>query len=89
MWTFPYFISIRFRPYLDGVRIFTGATLIRCELVLLGIEYGSPLLEFLRESLFTKEAIDPEDLDQMLGTDSPLEAVSFIQGCTLERFGLR
>jgi len=36
-----------------------------------------------------KAAIDRQDLDQMLVTDSPSEAVSFIQRCVTERFGLR
>lgn len=57
--------------------------------VLLGVEYWSPLLKFLRESLLTQAAIDPQDLDQMLVTDSPSEAVSFIRRCVTERFGLR
>ena len=34
-------------------------------------------------------AIDPQDLDLLLMTDSPSEAVSFIQRCVTERFGLR
>ena len=55
----------------------------------MGVEYWSPLLEFLRESLLMKAAIDRQDLDQMLVTDSPSEAVSFIQRCVTERFGLR
>ena len=58
-------------------------------IVLLGVEYWSPLLKFLRESLLAKAAIDPHDLDQMLVTDSPSEAVTFIQGCVTKRFGLR
>jgi uncharacterized protein (TIGR00730 family) len=57
--------------------------------VLLGVEYWSPLLKFLRESLLMKAAIDPQDLDLMLVTDSPAAAVSFIQRCVTERFGLR
>ncbi|MGP0075281.1 MAG: TIGR00730 family Rossman fold protein [Bryobacteraceae bacterium] len=75
--------------------LFEVATLIQTgkiknfPVVLLGVEYWSPLLEFLRESLLMKAAIDPQDLDQMVVTDSPSEAVSFIQRCATERFGLR
>ena len=74
--------------------LFEVATLIQTgkiknfPVVLLGVEYWSPLLEFLRESPLMNAAIDPQDLDQMLVTDSPSEAVSFIQGCMTD-FGLR
>src|SRR5580704_4502119 len=75
--------------------LFEVATLIQTgkiknfPVVLLGVEYWSPLLEFLRESVLKNAAIDQRDLDQMLVTDSPLEAVSFIQKCATGRFGLR
>lgn len=57
--------------------------------VLLGVEYWSPLLRFLRDSLLVKAAIDPQDLDRLFVTDSPREAVSFIQKGATEHFGLR
>lgn len=75
--------------------LFEVATLIQTgkiknfPVVLLGIEYWSPLLKFLQESLLMKEAIDPQDLDQMFVTDSPSAAVSFIQKSVTESFGLR
>jgi uncharacterized protein (TIGR00730 family) len=75
--------------------LFEVATLIQTSkiknfpLVLLGVAYWSPLLEFLRESPLMNAAIDRRDLDQMLVTDSPSEAVSFIQRCVTELFGLR
>jgi uncharacterized protein (TIGR00730 family) len=75
--------------------LFEVATLIQTgkirnfPVVLLGVEYWSPLLEFLRGSLLTYAAIDRRDLDQLLVTDSPSEAISFIQKSVTERFGLR
>ena len=74
--------------------LFEVATLIQTgkiknfPVVLLGVQYWSPLIEFLRESPLVNAAIDPKDLDQLLVTDSPSEAVSFIQGCMTD-FGLR
>lgn len=74
--------------------LFEVATLIQTgkiknfPVVLLGTEYWSPLIEFIRESLLTHAAIDPRDLDQILVTDSPEEAVSFIFKHATE-FGLR
>ncbi len=57
--------------------------------VLLGVEYWSPLVKFLRDSLLPNAAIDARDLDQILVTDSPRDAVSFIQKSAMEHFGLR
>ena len=57
--------------------------------VLLGVEYWSPLVSFLRQSLLANGAISAADLDDMLVTDSPTEAVEHIQRCAMEQFGLR
>lgn len=57
--------------------------------VLLGVEYWSPLISFLRHSLLANRAISAADLDDMLVTDSPADAVAHIQRCATEQFGLR
>jgi len=57
--------------------------------VLLGVEYWSPLVAFVRESLLANEAISAPDLETVLLTDSPAEAVGHIQRCATEQFGLR
>ena len=57
--------------------------------ILLGTDYWLPLVSFLRKSVLSNAAIDPRDLDQILVTDSPQEAISFIQRISTERFGLR
>jgi len=75
--------------------LFEVATLIQTgkirnfPVVLLGVAYWAPLLDFIRESLLVNAAIDTRDLDQMFVTDSPSEAVSFILKCATEQFGLR
>ena len=75
--------------------LFEVATLIQTgkiknfPVVLLGADYWSPLLLFLKESLLGNQAIAQGDLDSLLLTDSPAEAVSFIQKAAVERFGLR
>src|SRR4029079_7595835 len=75
--------------------LFEVATLIQTgkiknfPVVLLGTGYWSPLLAFLRESLLANAAIEARDLDAILVTDSPSEAVAHIQRCATEQFGLR
>ncbi|MGA2215916.1 MAG: TIGR00730 family Rossman fold protein, partial [Bryobacteraceae bacterium] len=75
--------------------LFEVATLIQTgkiknfPVVLLGVAYWSPLVDFLRESPLTNAAINPQDLDLFLMTDSPAEAVSFILKRATENFGLR
>jgi len=54
--------------------------------VLLGVEYWSPLIEFLQNSVSPNPAIDARDLDQFLVTDSPRDAASLIQEIATERF---
>lgn len=75
--------------------LFEVATLIQTgkiknfPVVLLGVEYWSPLIAFLRQSLLANAAISVRDLDSILLTDSPAEAVAHIQRCATEHFGLR
>jgi uncharacterized protein (TIGR00730 family) len=57
--------------------------------VLLGVDYWSPLLAFLRQSVLMNAAISARDLEVILVTDSPAEAVAHIQRCATEQFGLR
>ena len=57
--------------------------------VLLGTEYWSTLLAFLRQSVLANAAISARDLEAILVTDSPAEAVAHIQRCATENFGLR
>ena len=75
--------------------LFEVATLIQTgkiknfPVVLLGVDYWSPLLAFLRQSLLANAAILARDLEAILLTDSPEDAVAHIQRCAIETFGLR
>ena len=57
--------------------------------VLLGVEYWTPLLNFLRAPVLKEGAISERDLQQLLVTDSPAEAVEFIKRSALGQFGLK
>ncbi len=56
--------------------------------ILLGVEYWKPLLEFLRERLVKAGTIDPADVDRMMITDSPSEAAAHARLVGLKEFGL-
>lgn len=64
--------------------LFEMSTLIQTEkikkfpLVLLGIDYWAPLIEFMRGTLIKHRTILPQDIDPWLVTDSPEEALEFI-----------
>jgi uncharacterized protein (TIGR00730 family) len=74
--------------------IFETATLIQTgkisnfPLVLIGTEYWEPLVAFMRDRLVAERTIDPEDLNRILITDSPAEAVDEITDLATRRFNL-
>lgn len=75
--------------------LFEVATLIQTgkmkdfPVVLVGIEYWTPLLAFLKDPVLANRAIEPADFFHLLVTDSPTEAVDHIRKCALEQFGLK
>jgi uncharacterized protein (TIGR00730 family) len=75
--------------------LFETATLIQTgkiknfPLVLMGKSYWEPLLEFMRKSLILGKTIDQKDLDHLLVTDSPAEAVKVITETAVNVFGLQ
>jgi uncharacterized protein (TIGR00730 family) len=56
-------------------------------LVLMGVEFWKPLLEFMRDTLVKEGTIGPDDVD-FLVTDSPEEAAAHVRRAGMERFGL-
>ena len=74
--------------------IFETATLIQTgkirdfPLVLMGTDYWTPLIDFLRERMVSLGTIDAEDADRFILTDSPAEATQHILEVSTERFGL-
>jgi uncharacterized protein (TIGR00730 family) len=57
-------------------------------IVLMGTEFWRPLLDFLRERLLENGLIDPKELECLLLSDSPEEAVAFITEVAKNQFGL-
>ena len=56
-------------------------------LVLMGVEFWRPLLDFMRGTLMKEGTIGPDDVD-FLVTDSPEEAAAHVRRAGMERFGL-
>jgi uncharacterized protein (TIGR00730 family) len=56
-------------------------------LVLMGVEFWKPLLEFMRGTLIKEGTIGPDDVDFYV-TDSPEEAAAHVRRVGMERFGL-
>jgi uncharacterized protein (TIGR00730 family) len=56
--------------------------------VLMGKDFWSPLLDYLRESLLAAGTIDAADVDRWVLTDSADEAVEVIRERAMQRFGL-
>lgn len=75
--------------------IFETATLIqtgkieRFPLILMGTDYWEPLLRFLRERMVAEKTIRPEDVERIVATDSPDEAMERILDAATGQFGLR
>lgn len=75
--------------------LFELATLIQTRkikefpLVLVGCHFWEPLLGFLRNRMVAEGTIDAADLDRLLVTDSPAEAVASIAQTTTTKFGLK
>jgi uncharacterized protein (TIGR00730 family) len=57
-------------------------------LVLMGREYWAGLMAFFENTLLAQRTIDRADLDRILVTDSPDEAMAAITSAGLGRFGL-
>ncbi len=58
-------------------------------IVLMGVEFWTPLMGFITGSLLREGTISPEDPGRLLLTDSPDEAVRHILGVTTRDFGLQ
>jgi uncharacterized protein (TIGR00730 family) len=56
-------------------------------LVLMGVEFWKPLLDFMRGTLIKEGTIGPGDVDFYV-TDSPEEAAAHVRRVAMERFGL-
>ena len=70
-----------------AVLIQTGK-MIDFPIVLLGVEHWQPLVGYLRERLLRSGTIDAVDVDRLVLTDSPREAVALVRERALADFGL-
>ncbi len=74
--------------------IFELATLVQTRkvqnfpLILMGRDYWQPLIDFFRNRLLEAKTIDPLDVDRMIVSDSPDEAVHMITEIAVREFGL-
>jgi uncharacterized protein (TIGR00730 family) len=57
-------------------------------IVLMGVEFWKPLLDFMRGTLVKDGTIDPGDVDEFFVTDSPEDAAAHVRDIGLQRFGL-
>ncbi len=75
--------------------IFECATLIQTgkikdfPLILMGSDYWQPLIAFLRDTMVRRGTIAAADLERIVVTDSPEEAVARIREAATEEFGLQ
>ncbi|HMO14834.1 MAG TPA: TIGR00730 family Rossman fold protein [Pirellulaceae bacterium] len=58
-------------------------------IVLGGIEFWEPLLDFLKNTMVTGKTIDQADVDRFILSDSPKEIASKVRAEAMDRFGLR
>lgn len=75
--------------------IFESATLIQTgkmsdfPVVIMGTDYWKPLLDFLEKKMVPEGTIEAGDLERLVVTDSPEEAVSVILRSATTKFGLQ
>jgi uncharacterized protein (TIGR00730 family) len=75
--------------------IFEVATLVQTgkihdfPVALLGVEYWSPLVAFLRDTMVKTGTIDSADVDRLIVSDDPVEVVARIAKAVVPRFDLR
>ena len=75
--------------------IFETATLIQTgkianfPLVLMGRDYWQPMLDFLEQRMVREGTIDAVDLERIVVTDDPQEAIAHIAQAMIDRFGFQ
>ena len=57
-------------------------------LVLMGVDFWRPLMDFIRGTLLKDGTIDAADMDYFFLTDSPEEAAAHVREIGMKRFGL-
>mgnify|MGYP000602938416 CR=1 FL=1 len=73
--------------------LFEAATLMQTgkiqdfPIVLMGVDYWSPMIDFIRQRMVVEKTISPADLDILTVTDSPEEACDAIADAVQRHFG--
>ncbi len=57
--------------------------------VLMGVSYWTPMMSFIKETMLKQGTISAGDLDLIMLTDSPAEAVAFIEANAVDAFKLK
>ena len=57
-------------------------------MVLMGVDFWKPLLDFMRNTLVKQGTIAPTDMDLLFVTDSPEEAAARVRDIGMKQFGL-
>ena len=57
-------------------------------LVLMGVEFWKPLLDFMRGTMLKEATIDAADINEFFVTDSPEDAAAHIRDVGMQSFGL-
>ena len=74
--------------------IFETATLMQTHkmqefpLVLIGADFWRPLLDFFENRLVAEGTCEPQDVERLVVTDSPRQAVGAVTEVALRQFGL-
>ncbi|HAN99427.1 MAG TPA: TIGR00730 family Rossman fold protein [Planctomycetaceae bacterium] len=58
-------------------------------IVLAGVEYWTPMLDYLRTTMVAEGTIGPEDVERFIVSDSPVEIAERIREVGMKQFGLR
>jgi uncharacterized protein (TIGR00730 family) len=75
--------------------IFEAATLVQTgkikdfPIVLMGVDFWTPLVEYMRTHLLAAGTINEDDLSMLCVTDSVQEAASIIREAAIRKFGLK
>lgn len=75
--------------------VFEVATLVQTgkirdfPVALMGVEFWTPLLKFLRETMVKVGTINPEDVDRIIVSDDPVDVVGRVVDVVIPRFNLR
>jgi uncharacterized protein (TIGR00730 family) len=75
--------------------LFEIATLVQTRkieefpIVLAGLDYWNPLLDFLKERMVVDGTIDVADVDRFILSDDPQEIASQVASVAMKRFGLK